>query len=180
MHRILARYDLLLLLLTVVALNIPFLPLHILAAPLLVCILPGIACARWLGFPLDWRDARLWTVVLIGSFALSPLIVFVAAPLAPFTPLGASASIGLVTALALLTRPRTRAAEPAIGISRPALILMALTLLIVFAALLPIDNAYRASILPMQGAYRAGDWQKHYGLVWEILTTGVCRGRFFH
>jgi hypothetical protein len=32
----------------------------------------------------------------------------------------------------------------------------------------------------MQGTYIASDWQKHYGLVWEILTTGIPpRNMFF-
>jgi hypothetical protein len=158
----------------------PFPLLHLVAAPLLICVWPGIACARWLGLPVNWRDARLCAVALIGSLALTPLIVFVAAPFVPFTPLGISLSIGLVTAAALLSAPRGRPNEPAISISRPALAVMALTFFVVLGALLPVANTYRASLLPMQGAYIAGDWQKHYGLVWEILTTGIPpRNMFF-
>jgi hypothetical protein len=172
-NKLATRLDLLFLALTITALNIQISLLHFVAAPILICVWPGIACARLLGLPLNWRDARLYTTVLIGSLALSPLIVFVTAPFVPFTPLGISLSIGLVTAAALLSVPPARTDELAISISRPAWVVITLTLCIVVVALLPVANAYRASLLPMQGAYIAGDWQKHYGLVWEILTTGI-------
>ncbi len=171
--RWLSRLDLWGLLLSVLALLAPLPALHLVAALLLICVWPGIACARWLGQAFDWRDARSWATVLIGSMALSPLIVFFAVLFVPFSLTSSSLAIGAVSAIGIITAPRAPPTQPPVYFSRAAWLLIGLTLLIVAVALMPIRNEYRASILPMSGAYRADDWFKHYGLTWEIEASGM-------
>src|SRR5438105_15331511 len=102
----------------------PFATLKWAASPLLVCVWPGIACARWLGLRLDWRDARSWSAVVVGSLALSPVVVFVTSQLAPFEPSLSILSIGIVTAAALISAPFHTAAIAPIKFSRSALALI--------------------------------------------------------
>jgi hypothetical protein len=168
-----SRLELLALASTVLVLLMPFTELKWLASPLLICVWPGIASARWLGLKLDWRDVRLWATVIICGLAFSPLIAFITAQFALFNPTLVTLSIGFTTAAALVSAPRLPVGQSPIHISRRALFLMLITLLVVFIALVPIRNEYRSSILPGYGAVMISDWYKHYGITWEIEASGL-------
>ncbi|MBI5879959.1 MAG: hypothetical protein HZB53_20110 [Chloroflexi bacterium] len=164
---------LLLLAATVAAQLAPVPALHLISAPLLVCVWPGIAAACWLGLTLDLRDARTHSVVLTASLALAPLSVFALSAVVPFSAPAAVLSLSLLTAVGLLAAPRAATARDPLPLSRGFLLVSALTLFAIALALAPMRNAYRDSILPLQPTVELTDWPKHYALVWEIEQSGV-------
>lgn len=170
----LARFALAGTLLTMLALLVPIEALHVPAAPLLVFVWPGVACACWLRKEQAWRDAHSWAIVLVGGLAFSPLLIFLSALVVPFGRSSAILLIAGAASIVLLAAPRSPAAQPPrIYFSRAALLLIAFPLLMVLGALLPARNEYRTTLLPLYVGFNFSDWYKHYGLTWEIEASGV-------
>ena len=168
------RFALIGTLLTTLALLVPVPALHVVAAPLLVYVWPSVACACWLRKRLEWRDARSWAVGLIGGLALAPLIVFLSALLIPFSRTSTVLLLGGAIALVLSAAPRSPIPQPPpIYFTKPSLLLIGFTLLMILGALFPVRNEYRSTLLPLYVGAGFSDWYKHYGLTWEIEATGI-------
>lgn len=166
--------------LTLAGVLTPLPALHLLAAPLLVLLWPGVAVARWLGQRLHWRDLRSWATVLPLGTAFSSLVVFTLSIVSVFTPAGAALAIALFTGAVLLTAPGDDSDAPRITLSRAGALLIALTVILVFVALAPLRTPLRDNIIPMWGPIRAGDSSKHYGIPVEIEVSGIPPQNLFY